>query len=309
MELRDGMELELAVSRLALGGRGVARLDGRVVFVDGGLPGARVRARVTRVRKGFAEAEVTETLAPSSRAVAPECPHFGVCGGCLGRTSTTGTTFLEREQVARRLPAGGASGVEVAPAVPRPVYGYRNKMEFAFAGSSIWASTSAGVRAGPRHRDLPVMARGRRMLWVLSDWCRDWGWRLRLPDRQGRVAPSRAARIGGHGQRAGPPDHRYGPAAGTGCGNSVRPSRSVSRSDLGGPFRTAGRPRPWPSGNGRVRTRAAGWRRSWVRYGGGLAECFFADQSEAACGALWDGGNCRGSVPGARPGIYCGCGA
>lgn len=137
MELRDGMELELAVTRLALGGRGVARLDGLVVFVNGGLPGARVRARMTRVRKGFAEAEVTETLEASPWAVTPECPHFGVCGGCLWQDlDYARQLFWKREQVAETLARlGGLADLEVAPAVASPrIYGYRNKMEFAFAG-------------------------------------------------------------------------------------------------------------------------------------------------------------------------------
>ena len=180
MELRDGMELELAVSRLALGGRGVARLDGLVVFVDGGLPGARVRARVTRVRKGFAEAEVTETLVPSPRAVAPECPHFGVCGGCLWQDLDYGEQlFWKREQVAETLTRlGGLSGVEVAPAVASPrLYGYRNKMEFAFAGR-LHLGLHERRRPG-RVLDIEtcrLMAPwASEVVGFVRDWCRDSG--------------------------------------------------------------------------------------------------------------------------------------
>ena len=50
-------EVELEVESLAFGGNGVARLDGYVVFVRRGLPGDRVRARVTKVKRSFAEAE------------------------------------------------------------------------------------------------------------------------------------------------------------------------------------------------------------------------------------------------------------
>ena len=51
-----GDELELAVDSLAYGGNGVARLEGYVVFVRGAIPGDRVRARVTKSKRAYAEA-------------------------------------------------------------------------------------------------------------------------------------------------------------------------------------------------------------------------------------------------------------
>lgn len=137
MDIREDMELELTVDRLALGGKGVARKDGLVVFVDRGLPGATVRAKIERVRKGFAEAVALETLVPSPAAAVPECPHFGVCGGCDWQDlDYEAQLFWKREQVAETLARlGGLPDVDVAPTVPSPMtYEYRNKMEFAFAG-------------------------------------------------------------------------------------------------------------------------------------------------------------------------------
>lgn len=132
------MEPELAVTRLALGGRGVARSNGLVVFVEGGLPGSRVRARITKVRKGFAEAHVVETLTPSPQAVPPACRHAAVCGGCPWQgLDASAQRFWKRELVAETLARlGGLAEVTVHPTVPSPqAFGYRNKMEFAFAGN------------------------------------------------------------------------------------------------------------------------------------------------------------------------------
>lgn len=115
----------------------MARLDGLVVFVDGGLPGATVRARVERLKKGFAEAVAVETLTPSPAAATPACPHFGVCGGCVWQNlDYAAQLFWKREQVVETLARlGGLSGVAVEQTVPSPrQYEYRNKMEFAFAG-------------------------------------------------------------------------------------------------------------------------------------------------------------------------------
>lgn len=137
MDIREDMELTLAVDRLAFGGKGVARVEGLVVFVDGGLPGATVKARVTRMKKGFAEAVALETLVPSPQAATPECPHFGVCGGCAWQDlHYEAQLFWKREQVVETLARlGGLADVAVAQTVASPrVYAYRNKMEFAFAG-------------------------------------------------------------------------------------------------------------------------------------------------------------------------------
>ena len=63
-------------------GRGVARDAGKAVFVDGALPGERVRIRVSKRRRQFDEAELVEVLIASPDRVAPACAHFGICGGC-----------------------------------------------------------------------------------------------------------------------------------------------------------------------------------------------------------------------------------
>ncbi len=77
-----GDELELDVESLAFGGNGVARHDGFVVFVRRGLPGDRVRARVTQVKRRHAEAIATEILSGGPQRVEAPCRHFPECGGC-----------------------------------------------------------------------------------------------------------------------------------------------------------------------------------------------------------------------------------
>src|SRR5690606_41536285 len=61
---------------------GVARRDGKVVFVEGGLPGERVEARIVRSKPSYEKARTERVLTASSMRVAPRCPHLGVCGGC-----------------------------------------------------------------------------------------------------------------------------------------------------------------------------------------------------------------------------------
>ena len=80
--VRKGEDVEVRIDSLAYGGNGVARLNGFVVFVRGGLPGDLVRARVTKVKRGFAEAATEALLEPGPNRVTAPCRHFGVCGGC-----------------------------------------------------------------------------------------------------------------------------------------------------------------------------------------------------------------------------------
>src|SRR6266536_5219045 len=75
-------EVELRIDSLAYGGNGVARLNGFVVFVRRGLPGDTVKARVTKVKRGYAEALATEVVTAGPNHVDAPCAHYPACGGC-----------------------------------------------------------------------------------------------------------------------------------------------------------------------------------------------------------------------------------
>lgn len=70
------------VESLSHDGRGVARIQGKAVFIEGGLPGERVRFAYLNKYKSYDDATLTEILESTPNRVDPPCPHFGVCGGC-----------------------------------------------------------------------------------------------------------------------------------------------------------------------------------------------------------------------------------
>jgi 23S rRNA (uracil1939-C5)-methyltransferase len=143
--VRKGEELELHVDSLAYGGSGVSRHDGFVVFVRGGVPGDDVRARVTKVKRGFAEGVVTEVVRASSRRVDAPCPHFGVCGGCRFQDLAYDLQVAEKERQVRDalVRIGRFDDPPLEPIVPAASqYGYRNKLEYSFT------STPEGVDLG-----------------------------------------------------------------------------------------------------------------------------------------------------------------
>jgi 23S rRNA (uracil1939-C5)-methyltransferase len=72
----------LTIESLDQEGRGLARVDGKAVFVEGALPGERVRVAPVRHKPTYEIARVTAVQKASASRVVPRCPHFGVCGGC-----------------------------------------------------------------------------------------------------------------------------------------------------------------------------------------------------------------------------------
>ena len=70
------------VESLGYDGRGVARVDGKTVFIEGALPGERVRFRYFNKHRNYDSGGLVELLEASPNRVTPPCPHFGTCGGC-----------------------------------------------------------------------------------------------------------------------------------------------------------------------------------------------------------------------------------
>jgi len=130
-----GEELELRVDSLAYGGNGVARHNGFVIFVRRALPGDRVRAHVTKVKRGFAEATADEVLEPSADRVTAPCRHFGACGGCRFQDLAYPQQAAAKESQVRDalVRLGGFAEPPLEPIVAaESEFHYRNKLEYSF---------------------------------------------------------------------------------------------------------------------------------------------------------------------------------
>ncbi|MEK6771410.1 MAG: 23S rRNA (uracil(1939)-C(5))-methyltransferase RlmD [Pseudomonadota bacterium] len=110
-------------------GRGIARIDGKVTFIDGALPGEEVRIRYRQQRVKFDSADTIEVLTPSPDRVTPPCPHFGVCGGCLLQHQAPAAQIAAKQQSLSELLAhvGKVQPERWLPPLTGPVWAYRRR--------------------------------------------------------------------------------------------------------------------------------------------------------------------------------------
>ena len=131
-----GQEVELEIDSLAQGGRGVARAEGYVVFVSGGLPGDRVRARISKSKRSHGEATALEILRPSPDRIADTCMHDGEpCPGAAWQGLPYERQLAEKQrqvdEALRRI--GHLDGFELEEIEPAAEqWRYRNKLEYSF---------------------------------------------------------------------------------------------------------------------------------------------------------------------------------
>ncbi|MBI5454939.1 MAG: class I SAM-dependent RNA methyltransferase [Deltaproteobacteria bacterium] len=127
------MEHIVDITSLAFGGRGIGRIDGKVVFVPFTAPGDRARVKVITEKKGFSEGALVEVVSPSPQRAKPPCPVFGACGGCaLQHISYEGQAeWKERifEETLKRI--GKVEGVEFSsPVKAANPWNYRGRASF-----------------------------------------------------------------------------------------------------------------------------------------------------------------------------------
>jgi len=121
---------EAVIDSLSHDGRGVARVNDKVTFIHGALPGERVRFRYTAVRRNRDEGEVVEVLESSPQRVEPRCPHFGLCGGCSLQHLDPAAQIEYKQQTLLEAftHLGKVEPEEILPPLVNPSpWGYRRK--------------------------------------------------------------------------------------------------------------------------------------------------------------------------------------
>lgn len=211
--LKVDAEVELKIEDMAFGGSGVARFEGLVCFVRGGVPGDVVRAAVRKKKRRHRECDILEILQPSPLRVKPRCAHFGACGGCSFQNINYEEQLRFKEKHVRDCleRIGGLRNIPLQPIIGMgDPWFYRNKMEYTFG------------RRDARRRDgelaLGLMRRGRfdrvvdveecflqspisnRLLEAVRTLARGWGLPPYNPRTHEGFLKNLAVRVGGRGK-------------------------------------------------------------------------------------------------------------
>ncbi|MEY2541796.1 MAG: rRNA (uracil1939-C5)-methyltransferase [Verrucomicrobiota bacterium] len=122
---------ELKIEDIAFGGKGVARENGKAVFVPFTIEGEKIAAQIVREKKQFAEAEIADLREDSPHRVTPACPYFGRCGGCayqhIDYEHQLAIKWRQVRDVLQRI--GKLKDIPMRPIIPSPVdYAYRNRI-------------------------------------------------------------------------------------------------------------------------------------------------------------------------------------
>ena len=132
MELAKNQEHTVTIEGYGEGGMGVARIDGRVVFVHGALRGEKCRVLILKTLKSVAFAKVLEVVEPSGARIESDCPYFPRCGGCTYRhMSYEEELRLKKQRVRDNLARIGGSAVAVEEILgAADTLRYRNKAQY-----------------------------------------------------------------------------------------------------------------------------------------------------------------------------------
>lgn len=153
--------VEVVVERLVPGGEGLARRDGKALFVAGVLPGEKVLVRPVEIRRDFDRAELVEVLEPSADRASPSCALAGTCGGCDWLHAAHAAQIgFKREIVREALQRTGRMSLGVPPLDPGPPFAYRNRVQLhrhpsgalgyrAAASDRVVAATACPVAVAP----------------------------------------------------------------------------------------------------------------------------------------------------------------
>ncbi|MFZ2628495.1 MAG: 23S rRNA (uracil(1939)-C(5))-methyltransferase RlmD [Rugosibacter sp.] len=138
----------VAIESLDNEGRGIARVDGKVIFIEGALPGEQVEYTSLRRKPSYEVAEVSRIVHASSQRVTPECPHFGICGGCsLQHLNVSAQTAVKQRvledalwHIARLKPE------QIFPAIAGNSWGYRLRARLSARHVANKGGTLVGFR-------------------------------------------------------------------------------------------------------------------------------------------------------------------
>lgn len=121
--------MSIEILKLSHEGRGIAQIEGKTLFLEGGLPGEQVEFDYKNKRSRFSEGHVTHVLRPSAHRVTPVCPYSEICGGCSLQHMSPELQIQHKQEVLLEHLAhiGQVQPLNLLPPMEGPIWGYRRK--------------------------------------------------------------------------------------------------------------------------------------------------------------------------------------
>jgi len=148
--------VKVSIESLSHDGRGVTHVDGKVIFIDEALPGEQLEFGYTDSRRDYAEGKVVNLLSRSEYRVEPECPHFGVCGGCsFQHVDNAEQIHLKKALLKEQFRRIGKVDIpQIWEPLTGPYWGYRRKARMGVK----YVAKKGRVLVGFRERRNPFLA-------------------------------------------------------------------------------------------------------------------------------------------------------
>jgi 23S rRNA (uracil1939-C5)-methyltransferase len=145
-----------AIIDLAHDGRGVARVEGKTVFIDDALPGEQVEWKLLKRGRNFDEGRLERVLEAASNRVQARCAHFGICGGCaLQHLAPQAQLEFKQRQLQEALTRiGRVTPLETLPPLHAGVWSYRRRARLA----ARWVPKKSRTVVGFRERSTSYIA-------------------------------------------------------------------------------------------------------------------------------------------------------
>ncbi|MDY3765546.1 MAG: 23S rRNA (uracil(1939)-C(5))-methyltransferase RlmD [Lachnospiraceae bacterium] len=131
--MKKGQIFEGTIEQVIFPNKGIVKAEERDVVVKNGVAGQKVKFMVQKVRKGKCEGQILEILQKADDEIEPQCPHFGICGGCTYQNLRYEDQLQMKAQQVKALMDGVCDSYEFEGIKGSPrEFAYRNKMEFSF---------------------------------------------------------------------------------------------------------------------------------------------------------------------------------
>lgn len=151
-------EIEVSIEKLSNLGFGIAKHDGLVIFVENACPGDKLKVKITKLNKNWANAKILEMIEKSEHRVEPPCAMQNVCGGCqLQFIDYDYQLKLKKEIIEDALKTIGNLDIEVKDPIPSPEnLHYRHKVQYPIAQTKVSRRILAGYYKPKSHEIINI---------------------------------------------------------------------------------------------------------------------------------------------------------